>query len=362
MPQTSMTSTRIAILGGGLSGLLAARALHRQGIHDFVLLEARSALGGRITSFYSPAASTPTTAALHRFDLGPSWYWPDFQPDLHALIEQSAQSAPMRVPGYAQSPASMRLLGGTEALVDALKAEVPPHHIRTGHTVRSLRADGAQVHLTSADALGQDHHWQAEHVLLALPPRLAVAQLQWQPPLPADLHTAWQRTPTWKAPHAKYVAVYETPFWREQGLSGQARSARGPLAEIHDLSQPGGGAALFGFVGVPAAVRATVSEDVLRQHCRAQLARLFGPAAAHPVADALKDWTQDPLTATAQDQSSTGHHAAAPAAFTSEGAWAERIVGIGSEWSPQYPGYLAGALDATQRGLHALGIPASAAL
>ena len=87
MPQTSMTSTRIAILGGGLSGLLAARALHRQGIHDFVLQEARSALGGRITSFHSPAASTPTTAALHRFDLGPSWYWPDFQPDLHALIE-----------------------------------------------------------------------------------------------------------------------------------------------------------------------------------------------------------------------------------------------------------------------------------
>ena len=220
MPQTSMTSTRIAILGGGLSGLLAARALHRQGIHDFVLLEARSALGGRITSFQSPAAYTPTTAALHRFDLGPSWYWPDFQPDLHALIEhlglatfaqfdegdmvieQSAQSAPMRVPGYAQSPASMRLLGGTEALVDALKAEVPPHHIRTGHTVRSLRADGAQVHLTSADTLGQDHPWQAEHVLLALPPRLAVAQLDWQPPLPADLHSAWQRTPTWMAPHA----------------------------------------------------------------------------------------------------------------------------------------------------------------
>ena len=80
------------------------------------------------------------------------------------------------------------------------------------------------------------------------------------------------------------------------------------------------------------------------------------------MADALKDWTQDPLTATVQDQSSTGHHAAAPAAFTSEGVWAERIVGIGSEWSPHYPGYLAGALDATHRGLHALGIPASAAL
>ena len=42
---------------------------------------------GASPSFQSPAAYPPTMAALHRFDLGPSWYWPDFQPDLHALIE-----------------------------------------------------------------------------------------------------------------------------------------------------------------------------------------------------------------------------------------------------------------------------------
>ena len=34
------------------------------------------------------------------------------------------------------------------------------------------------------------------------------------------------------------------PFWREDGLSGDAVSQRGPLAEIHDASDPaeGGGA------------------------------------------------------------------------------------------------------------------------
>ncbi|EDT04545.1 hypothetical protein BamIOP4010DRAFT_1927 [Burkholderia ambifaria IOP40-10] len=61
------------------------------------------------------------------------------------------------------------------------------------------------------------------------------------------------------APHAKYIAIYDTPFWRDQGLSGEARSARGPFGEIHDASMPGGCAALFGFFGVPAQVRQNVS-------------------------------------------------------------------------------------------------------
>src|SRR3546814_5242306 len=65
----------------------------------------------------------------------------------------------------------------------------------------------------------------------------------------------WRETATCMAPHAKYVAIYDAPFWREQGLSGEVRSARGPMGEIHDASMPGGSAALFGFLGVPARTR-----------------------------------------------------------------------------------------------------------
>jgi monoamine oxidase len=153
------------------------------------------------------------------------------------------------------------------------------------------------------------------------------------------------------APHAKYVAVYDTPFWRELGLSGGAHSSVGPMGEVHDVSMPGGHAALFGFLGVPAQVRRQVSDQVLRAHCRAQLVRLFGERAGSPVGDALKDWAADPLTATDDDQDAAGHHAAAPSRSADEGAWQGRLVGIGSEWSPQFPGYLAGAVDAAERGL-----------
>jgi monoamine oxidase len=156
------------------------------------------------------------------------------------------------------------------------------------------------------------------------------------------------------APHAKYFAIYERPFWREQGLSGEARSACGPLGEIHDASIPGGSAALFGFFGLPASLRQSVTEEVLRSHCRAQLARLFGPEAAHPRAELFKDWSVDPYTATETDVGNAGQHLEAPAMRASTGFWAGRLVGIGSEWSPQFPGYVAGAIEAASLGLETL--------
>jgi monoamine oxidase len=114
---------------------------------------------------------------------------------------------------------------------------------------------------------------------------------------------------------------------------------------------PGGGAALFGFIGVPAKIRQQVSESHLHQHCRAQLSRLFGPKAANPSAEFLKDWAADPLTATALDAVSTGEHPIPPPVTADSGTWHQRVIGIASEWSPGFPGYLAGAIEAAALGV-----------
>jgi len=360
----------MAIVGGGLAGLVAAWRLLQQGVRDVVLLEARTTLGGRILSVDAAGMDVDMVeSALDRFDLGPSWFWPALQPlfdrliaelglqrfgqfeDGDLLVERSAQTPPLRTQAFASEPPAMRLMGGTGGLVAALHARLDPSIVRTGQTVRQLRRVADRVELTVDDAAGTPTIWQVEQVLLALPPRLAASRLQFEPALPAELARRWRATPTWMAPHAKYVAVYEKPFWREQALSGSARSSIGPMGEIHDVSMPGGHAALFGFLGVPARMRRQVTDEVLRAHCRAQLARLFGERAGTPVGDALKDWAADPLTATDDDQDAAGHHAAAPSSSADEGAWQGRLVGIGSEWSPQFPGYLAGAVDAAERGL-----------
>jgi len=360
-----MPQAHIAIIGAGLSGLCAAWLLARQGVRDVVLLEARDRTGGRIAS-----VKVPTQKDC--FDLGPTWFWPAYQRELQRviddlglpyfaqfeqgdmLLEYANSTQPERTRAYVSTPVSMRLAGGMGALTDALSGTLEPERIHLGQTVRYLRALGACIELDSEDRTGHVTTWRAKHVLLALPPRLAEHSITFEPTLPQTLAAQWRNTATWMAPHAKYLAVYDTPFWREQGLSGEARSACGPLGEIHDASVPGGSAALFGLFAIAAQGRKNVGEAVLRAHCRAQLGRLFGSPAATPRADIIKDWAQDPLTTVAADEHAPLHHAFAPAVTPASGAWHGRLTGIASEWSPQFPGYLAGAIDAARLGVQTM--------
>lgn len=358
-----MLSARVAIIGGGLSGLYAAALLEARGIHDYVLLEARESFGGRILSL--PAASS----AGGRFDLGATWFWPGLQPDLSRLvrelglttfeqheagdmlIDRARTQPPSRVDGCASTSPALRIVGGMGALIDALKQRLGPQKLVSGARVRRVIAHDGHVEVETDDLRGGALSYRVDHVLLAMPPRLAVSTIEFMPALPDALALQWRHCATWMAPHAKYVAVFERPFWREQGLSGEARSAVGPLAEIHDASSPGGHAALFGFLGVPAAVRSRAQEAQLLAHCRAQLERLFADAATLPRAEFLKDWASDPWTAVAADQTADAPHAVRLSSTAPSGAWQNRLIGIASEWSPEFPGYVAGAVDAAQRGV-----------
>lgn len=360
-----MLTTRIAIIGGGLSGLYAATLLEQQGIHDYVLLEARDTFGGRIMSLQADTSGA-------RYDLGATWFWPALNPDLarvvnalglqtfaqfetgDMVIERSLTSAPVRAPGYASAVEALRVVGGMAALTDALYERLRPAASISGHRVRRLRHLGDCIELEAYDALGSMLCHRVGHVLLAVPPRLASSTIEFAPMLPEATARQWQSCDTWMAPHAKYVAVFDTPFWRAQGLSGEARSAVGPLAEIHDASAHTNGGALFGFLGVPAQVRSRTLEATLLGHCRAQLVRLFGDQAGAPKAEFLKDWASDPYTAVIADHNPGPHHHGLPLPATPPGAWQDQLIGIASEWSPRFSGYAAGALDAAQRGVAAL--------
>ncbi|WP_454695007.1 flavin monoamine oxidase family protein [Achromobacter aegrifaciens] len=346
------TQADTVIVGAGLSGLYAAFLLERHGA-DYLLLEGRDRLGGRILGAGS-------------YDLGPTWFWPAIQPELGAIVRElglpivpqyeagammvERSGPPARMPGYPSYPASMRLATGMTGLAEALRARLDPTRIKQGQVVTRLHATGHAIDVHAQDHEGRTHAVSAARVLLAVPPRLAQARIAFDPPLPATWAAQWRGTPTWMAPHAKYLAVYGAAFWREQGLSGAARSARGPLAEVHDASTDQG-PALFGFVGVPAAARLSAGQDVLMAHCRAQLARLFGPQALTPVHEYFKDWAQDPHTATPADGIDNSAHAAAPGMAAESGPWQDRLAGIASEWSAAFPGYLAGAVDAAASGV-----------
>ncbi|WP_158808009.1 FAD-dependent oxidoreductase [Beijerinckia sp. L45] len=362
-----MTKTRIAIVGGGLSGLFAARLLAAAGI-EFRLFEARSRLGGRILSV---AAGNTESNRPGELDLGPSWFWPATQPLMTALVaelgltafpqyaegdvvlELLAREAPRHLKGYRQEPSSFRIAGGTAALIAALATRLPSHRIELGVRIKKAESHGAGVTLHALTREGEHRSIEAEGVLFALPPRLIEASITFDPPMAPEVAALWRATPTWMAPHAKFVAVYDRPFWRERGLSGAARSMVGPLAETHDATAHAGVPALFGFLGVPSKVRAVMG-STLTDACEQHLVRLFGPEAANPSATHLKDWSIDRLTATDSDRRGDGGHPSPSLRPWTDRAWASQLVLAGSETASVNPGYLEGALEAAHSAVSAL--------
>ena len=339
---------RTIIVGGGLSGLALAETLTAKG-HDYILIEARGRLGGRIlTEHYVDAG----------FDLGPAWFWQG-QPRIAALIErlglhtfeqygqgdvllEDAQGNVQRGRGFSSMEGSLRLPGGLGVLIQALTARLQPQNLILSAAVTAVTKTetGLTVTLSNRESL------TADQIILALPPRLA-AEIQFSPTLPEPAMAAMQSVKTWMAGQAKAIAVYDQPFWREDGLSGDASSRHGPMVEIHDASPATGGPyGLFGFIGVPPGGRGDV--EALRHHCVAQLVRMFGAQAAQPDHLLLKDWAIDRFTALQAGSEPLYAHPVYGMPNTLAGLWAGKLQFAGSEVASQFGGYLEGALEAAE--------------
>ncbi len=359
MQESETLQTTVAIIGGGLAGTYAAKLLSSAGL-DFKLFEARNRLGGRILSVNGNGLISEDG-----FDLGPSWFWPNVQPRLGALVhelgltsfpqnndgdvifERMSRETPARYRATYQEAQSMRVAGGTGALVRALAAYLPHDSVHLNSCVKNLALGDKGVVLTVVRPDRSEYSAVAKHVVAALPPRL-LTNLSFTPGIDSATMQRWHETPTWMAPHAKFLALYDRPFWRETGLSGTAQSFVGPLVEIHDATTASGKAALLGFVGVAADQRSSIGEAAVVKACLEQLVRLYGPQAGQPGATLLKDWAADAWTATPEDRVASGHPTPSDELWVT-GQWRNRLSLAGSETSEIEPGYLAGAINAAER-------------
>ena len=344
------------IIGAGLSGMYAAYLLSRKK-ESFVVLEARNRIGGRILSaehegFFS--------------DLGPSWYWPDIHPRMAKLIQelglvgyrqfekglgrfQHATGAVHTVAGYPMEPLSWRLEGGMIGLINRLRKYLPEGTVRLNHPVCKVEKKSSGV-LVNVGEVERDPwvRFRARKLILAIPPRLAAFTIFFEPELSHGLTQAMLKIGTWMAGQAKFCALYREPFWRKDGLSGQAFSQRGPMGELHDGSNHYGEPyALTGFVGIPAVQRQ--HQDILLKEIISQLANLYGSPAAEPLACFYQDWAREPYTATVYDQPPMYEHPLYHPPAGKTAIWEGRIHFAGTETDNENGGYLEGALAAAQR-------------
>ncbi|NEU29674.1 NAD(P)-binding protein [bacterium LRH843] len=352
----------IVIVGAGLSGLRAASLLNAQGIKCRVL-EARDRIGGRVLS-----TSDPNRPNLGKFDLGPTWFWPQYESTIANLVKelnletfvqytkgamllerfQNEQAERYIIPENSYT-GSIRFNGGAQSLIDAVADTIPSEIVELETRVTAIRLDKAGAITVEADlADGKRKKVSADAVILALPPRIVARHIEFFPSLPTDLMSDLKNKPTWMAGQAKAVAIYGRPFWRELGLSGFVSSWVGPLQEIYDASPDTGSGALFGFFGIPAKMRRELGEEKISELVIDQLVRLFGPSAKNVSSILYKDWSTDFETAVEEDFNPLRDF---PVYGNpqKEGVWEKRIIFAGTETNSQYGGHLEGALQSAEQ-------------
>ncbi|MFB8004928.1 flavin monoamine oxidase family protein [Nocardia sp. NPDC056000] len=241
-----------------------------------------------------------------------------------------------------------RVVGGTvriaqrlaEDLGDAVVLDSPVREIlqdADGVSVRSarveVRADRVIVAMSPADA-------DRIHVTPSLPTRRAMLQRRWS-----------------SGTESKLFAVYDRPFWREQGLSGQAVSDLPVAQYVVDNSPPDGSVGiLLSFLGTAGSGSGQHWPDEIlddpaarRAGFLADLTVLFGPQAATPTAYLEKDWTQERWIS-----GCVGSRA--PGSLTQYTDADRRPVGrihwAGTETATTNQGYLDGAVSAAERAAH----------
>jgi monoamine oxidase len=350
-------TSEVLIVGAGLSGLVLATKLINQGI-EVRVIEARSRSGGRILSV--PAA--PKNIEATYFDMGPSWVWPG-QPQIENLLKsmhidvfeqyskgnlvyEDEHGLVRRDYDYSTMGGSLRIDGGMQLIINRLKENLPASSVLESHRLMSIKTAGDQT-IAKVETAQSTIEFQANKIVFCLPPRLAATTIGFEPELPADVIQSLKLIPTWMAGHGKLTAIYDKPFWRDMGLSGDAISRQGPLMEIHDASPmiPACGA-LFGFVGVPTHSPERES-SVLIESAIKQLERLFGPQAANPVDVFFQDWALEAFTATKEDALS-GHHPNYGLTSNIKALQAGGIYFSSTETSPQSGGFIEGALEAAE--------------
>jgi len=433
------------IIGGGFSGIAAARILHKAN-KKFLLLEARERLGGRTHTKYFPDGKYvdlggqwigPTQDRMYELakEHQVAWYetfnegknildlnqvirtYTGLIPkmDVASLInvdyllkkmERLAKQVPLDEPWstpkakewdrisleefvrkHSYTGSCYKVVrAGLETVYACEINEVSLLHalfyIRSGTNLNNLLSiqDGAQQHRikggmqTLAERIAEpfsgaihfnspvkqvvqyeDHvlvegdHFShnAKHLIIAIPPVL-ISDIDFTPALPLSKRQLIQKLPMGIV--GKVLGVYEKPFWREKGYSGQVVSdEHAPFQTLFDSSPADSSYGVLLAFCIADRARDFFSKDpeMRRKIALENFTRYFGETAAKPLEYIDHCW--------ADETWSKGCYAA----YYPTGAWTNfqdtlsqptgRIHWAGTETSAVWYGYIEGAVRAGEK-------------
>jgi putrescine oxidase len=174
--------------------------------------------------------------------------------------------------------------------VPLLLAERLGSDIHLGKPVHTLKWNDNGV-----TAVAEGLTVQAKHAIMAVPPNL-ISRVSFEPPLPRRQHQLHQHLSLGLV--IKVHAVYDRPFWRENGLSGTAFSPYQLVHEAYDnTNYEDSRGTLVGFVSDENADGVLMlSADERKQRILESLAGYYGPEALAPEVYYESDWASEEWT------------------------------------------------------------------
>ncbi|AXJ09354.1 NAD(P)/FAD-dependent oxidoreductase [Arthrobacter sp. PM3] len=187
-----------------------------------------------------------------------------------------------------------RVIGGMQQ-VSLLQAAELGDDVVLDSPVRTIRwaEDASGAHRVTA--VSERAVVNARFVIMAVPPNL-YSRVSFDPPLPRRQHQMHQHQSLGLV--IKVHAVYSTPFWREDGLSGTAFGAGALVQEVYDNTNhedPRG--TLVGFVSDEKAdAMFELSAEDRRRAILESIASFLGPKALEPEVYFESDWGSEEWT------------------------------------------------------------------
>ena len=205
---------------------------------------------------------------------------------LHVLFYSHASGSFQRLIDTTGGAQQDRFTGGSAAVAHGLAARLGDI-IRLDAPVGRIEVSGGKVIATTT--AGQ---CEGRQIIVTVPPLLA-GRIHYQPALPAWRDQLTQRTPMGSV--IKCQVIYDEPFWRADGLSGQATGDGAGSRVVFDNSPPDGspGILLAFLEGDEARRLGREPLEVRRQTVIDSLVRYFGPRAGKPERYLERDWQQE---------------------------------------------------------------------